>query len=282
VILPRQSLQSLRFWYGCVGAQLVALHLILSWRIVGQSDQLIMSLLFWLSLGTLLARRQPQPAFSSNGLTSTLGAGLITLICLKSVSIIATESAYVRILPGLAGLAMAGLIVGFRLVHYWREGLLILTFMIPTGLANQGLGMAIGMQAQLSVAQFATFLLHYLGFTVVRDGITISLPGGAVSVEYGCTGGDLAILLWQLSVPLVLLFSIPKGYRCWIPIMIVLLTFLLSSIRVVIMALVVNAPEAFAYWHGHPGGQWFSMLAILLFSLYGLWLTERPMEESKP
>lgn len=257
-----------------LGLSLVGLHLVLTWQVIGQTDQFMLNVLLWSALITLVSNKQYLRSCQSSRIATGLGVGLVFLICLKSVSLFAYESAFVTVLPGLIFLSLGLIVTGFKVIRHWQEALLITTLMVPLGATAALVRAAAGNPIQLLLAQSATFLLHYVGFDVFREGINVVLPFGAVSVEYQCTGIPILVLLLQLSVPLRFLFQ-----TSWPKFLMILgaafsITFGLSSIRIVIMALSVANETRFDYWHGAAGGQIFSTIAIALFSGLCLWLIE--------
>lgn len=250
---------------GIVGVGFIALHLVLTWRLLQHSDQLILALLFWGAIATLLWRRRGSLVLESDRGASFLGLALVTVLLCKSLSLFWFESAFVRIFPGLAALSWALLASGFRLGQYKQEFCIVLTLMLPQGLLAQFLHQQVGSYVQVLIAQTAAFLLHYGGVNVVRRGIEVVLGQKAVAVEYGCTGMPMLILLLQLSIVLLIVFPAPTLKQILLAVMATLITVSLSSIRVGIMALVVNNPATFDYWHGAQGSQIFTTLSIGLF-----------------
>jgi cyanoexosortase A len=116
-------------------------------------------------------------------------------------------------------------------------------------------------------------MLHYLGFDAVQQRTTITLNQGAVDVLFRCTGIPLLILLLQLALLFFMMFPLCQKQRMRLLITAVLIAFLLSSLRVALMAVVVNDPIAFSYWHGGNGSQLFSTGAIALFG----WLCQQAL-----
>jgi cyanoexosortase A len=250
-----------------VGVGLIALHLVLTWRLLKHSDQLILALLFWGAIAILLWRRRESLVLESDRGASLLGLALVTVLICKSLSLFWFESTFVRVFPGLAALSWALLASGCRLGQYKQEFCIVLTLMLPQGLLAQLLHQQVGSYVQVLVAQIATFLLHYGGVDVVRRGIEVVLGQKAVAVEYGCTGMPMLILLLQLSIVLLMVFPASTLRQILLVVIATLITVSLSSIRVGIMALVVNNPVTFDYWHGAQGSQVFTTLAIGLFIL---------------
>jgi cyanoexosortase A len=255
------------FWLGLTGLGLIALHLTLTWKLTQQTDQMVLNVLFWGAIASLLWQRRSSLNLNSDWISSTIASVIMGLVLMKSLSLFWFESPFVRLFPGLAALSLGLLASGPRLSQYWREGLMVLTLMIPGGALSQILEPQIGVAIQTLLAQTITFLLHYTGMDVMRRGTEIVMSNGAVRVEYGCTGIPILILLIQLSILLVLLFPM-RGYRqSYIFGIASTIAFALGVIRITIMSLVVNQRPVFEFWHGPPGAQIFSTLAIALFAL---------------
>lgn len=261
-------------WLGTVGIGLAVLHIILSWQVTGETDQIALNSLYWLAIITVVKRRIGTNLLESGWLASSLGSLLIALILCKIFSLSASDSFFVRVLPGFIVLGFALLASGFRLLPYWREGFLAVVLMIPPVVSNYVLKHFWGYKLQIAIAKISSFLMHYVGFEIQRQGITIALPHGAVAVAYECTGGDILILLWQLCVPTILLLPISRLQKIIMPIWTVALILILGSVRVTIMAILVNNSALFDYWHGPAGNQIFSTLSICIFGGICSWLTE--------
>ncbi len=243
-------------------ALLALFHLLLTWRVIGQTDQLTLNALCWGALLVLLKRRQNRLRLGSDRLSSLVGVLLLGLMLTRSVFLFRFESDFVRVFPGLALLGVGLLASGTRLRQYWRECLLLLIIMLPKGPTERLLEVTIGEPIQVFTAQFATFILHYLGVNVVRQGLVIRLDQGAVEVWFHCTGIPVLILLLQLVLLLVVVTTPGRRMGLGLVGAVVAIAFTVSSIRVALMALVVANPETFAYWHGSEGSQIFSMIAI--------------------
>lgn len=266
--------ESFHFWLGAMGVGIIALHLVLTWRFLGQTDQLILSFLLWSAIASLLWQRRHTLVFQSDRWSMLLGLSLVTLLLCKSLSLLWFESAFVRIFPGWAALCWVLLASGHRFKQYAHEFWIVLTLMVPQGLLAQVIHQLTGNYVQLLIAQTATFLLHYAGVDVVRVGVDVMLGQKAVAVEYACTGMPMLILLIQLAMMLLTLFPVSKVKQLGVLVMAIATALSLSSIRVVVMALAVNHPATFDYWHGSQGSQMFTTIAIGLFILCHHYLTD--------
>ncbi len=275
---PRARVRS-QFLWSCIGIGLVCLHLILTLILTGQTQQFVLNVLFWAAISSLLWQRRASLYWRSESYFRYCGLLLLTLIVLKSCFLNRGESAFVRLMPGWIALSLGLITSGYRLQQYSQEFLLIMTMMLPQGWLSRLMQQPMGLPLQTLIAQSATYLLHYGGFEVMRQGTQVILPRGAVNVDYGCTGVPLLILLLQLSVLFVLMFPTTVWQKWLVPLWASIIAFSLSSVRVAIMALAVNSPQVFDFWHGKIGSQWISTLSILVFAISCQYLTRQRSED---
>ena len=261
-------------WLVAISISLATIHLILGWHVIRQSDQLVLYAIYWLAIIASFKRRLLRIESCRHWLSSTLGSLLILLLIYRSLILLLSESAFVRIFPSLAAMGIGLLAAGFKLYRFWKEGILIGILTLPPMLTNHALESLVGHRLQLTIAQLTTFLMHYVGLDVSRQGVNIILSHGAVSVEYDCTGGNLLILLWQLCALAILLLPIPHYHKLFMPLWSLGLILLLASFRVFIMALVAHQPALFEYWHGNQGNQIFSNIGILIFGCVCWWIAD--------
>ena len=171
--------------------------------------------------------------------------------------------------PLISAIGLGLVASGFKgLKQYWQE-LLILFFL---GVPQVTLLSLIDISAL--TAKFAAFVLWYLGFKVSLQGVNINLPGGGVEVFSGCSGMESILHLWGLAVLFLVMFPTKGSKRILVPIVAVLLAFLINGVRVVLMALlaVSSNQQAFKYWHKGDGSLIFSMISVLLFGLFCLFM----------
>lgn len=248
------------------GLGLVLLHLGLIGWVTGNGDQLVLSLVFWVAIATHLwqSPRPPQPTRSM----TRLGLALLGLLVALSGVAPQLGSPFVRLFPGLALLGW-GLVVLGGGVRSHRTALgLTLALMLPPNLLPWLLEPRWGEAIQATTAWVAAFLLHFLGFEVAQQSTLITLPDGAVQVEFRCTGVLLAGLLLQV----VILIGLVNPPGRWLKRggFAIALAFGLSCLRVAIMALCVDQVEWFRYWHGYAGNQIFTTAALVILGLVTL------------
>lgn len=263
-----RSPSQLQVSLGGIGIGLMLLHLTLLWKLTRQTDQLVLSLLFWGAIGRRLWQRCQSLVLDSNWIASGIGLGLIALLLLKSVSLFWVETSFLRLLPGLAAVGLGLLASGWRVRQFWPEFLLLLPLMLPKGLILHALETWIGLPVQTLTTQFSTFILHYLGVMVERQGVNIVLPNGAVEVMFGCTGIPVFVLLLQLALLFIVSYPLTSLKKIQVCVAAATIAFTLSSLRIALLASIVSDPKWFSYWHGTEGAQVFSSGAIVLFSWF--------------
>lgn len=264
---PVRLLQSPKFCLFGIAASLTVLHLLLTWRMLGDTDRLIFDVLFWGAILCLLWRKQDILYLESDVLSSFLGFLLIALVLLKSINLFALESAFLKLSPLLVALGLGLLASGFKgLKQYWQELMFVLLVCLPAeGLLSQTIEQLF--KVTTLTAQFAVFFLWYLGFEISRQGADVILPHGYVFVDASCTGLGMALLLLKLSVVFILMFPTSWKSKILVPLGAVLIGFVTGGVRAALMVTVVTNQELFHYWHGSPGNQIFSTISILIFGL---------------
>lgn len=120
-------------------------------------------------------------------------------------------------------------------------------------------------------AQLSSYFLWYLGFQSQSRENFIFVNDGAVNVNGSCTALPIFFIFLSLLVILSLYFphlihNLPLTTALALGI-----GFILSIIRIMIMAVVVNDKPVFDYWHGTTGSNIFTSAGLLLFGGYLLW-----------
>jgi len=244
-----------------LGLGFIVWHLLLIQRVTGNADQWVLSAMFWWAIAHQAMRLPMQEKVGR--WSHFLGWFLVGGLAIASFQW-PINSAFVRVFPGVIAIAWVLIALGWPTRHLWRPALLILALMIPPRLLPLLVQPWMDDICTLT-AQVAAFGLHLVGFSVVQQGPFIQTPQGVVEVRGGCTGIALAGMLLQLVVGMVAWFP-------GIPVRILLIesgaiAFLLSSLRVALMAAVVGQTNMFDYWHSNSGNQVFTLLAFLLFGL---------------
>ena len=255
-----------------LGLGLVGLHIALIVGVTGNADQVVLSLLFW---GAIVDQgRQAGPLrWTGSRLARILGLALLALLCLKSLPITATESAFVRLFPLLAFAGWSLVVRQGQNGHGWKVWALVVALSVPPRTLPLVLETLLDRPLRVATAAAAAFGLHFLGFDVAQQGTFIQLPSGTVEVEFACTGAALLGLLLQVSVLLAVVTAWAKLGGMILGS--VAIAALLSTVRVAIMAAVVGNEALFQFWHGSGGGQVFTLIALAILSYSTLGKDER-------
>lgn len=249
-----------------LGLGLIALHLVLVLQITGRQDQFLLSGLFWWVISTEIYQKPSKRKLVSTRRSFWLGVSLIIMLLISSLLLTVWSDSYswIRLYPPSAWLGWVLMTSQVKAKDYWHEFRLIMLMILPQGYISNLLEPLIGFELQIVLAAISNFILHYAGVTANRDGIHLLLDHGGVIVEYGCAGIPLFLLLIQL----MMLFSTGKNvtvFKClssWLKIGAIFLV--LTSVRIAMLALLVNQPSYFDYWHSQHGAEWFSVIAIII------------------
>jgi len=258
-----KHVQEPKYWLLGIASGLIALHLTLTSR-TNDTDLFGTMLLFWGVVAFLIWERHESLTFESGIFASFFGSSLIALILIKSSSISGYDF-FIRATPFLSGISLALLASGTKgLKQYWQELLILAYTAIPPGLIGVFVDVA------LLTAKFSAFLLHYLGFEVVRKGVFLILEKGSVEVYHGCSGVNAMLQLLGLCLVFLLMFPTTTGQKIVLPFVAIITAFLVNAARVALMAVLVSLsqPEAFKYWHEGNGSVIFSMIAVFIFGLF--------------
>ena len=258
-----KHVQEPKYWVLGIASGMIALHLTLAYR-TNDTDLFGTMLLFWGVVAFLISERHESLTFESGVFASFFGASLIALILLKSSSISGYDL-FIRTTPFLSGISLALLASGTKgLKQYWQELLILAYTAIPPGL----IGVLVDVPAL--TAKFSAFLLHYLGFEVVRKGVLLMLENGSVEVNHGCSGVNVILQLLGMAVVFLLMFPTTVGQKIVVPLVAIISAFVVNAARVALLAVLVSLsqPEAFKYWHEGSGSVIFSMIAVFIFGLF--------------
>jgi len=255
-----KPLQDNQFWFLAIAAGLIAVHVSLYLKLNGTLNQVSISLLGLAAVFSLLSEKRHTLKFESDIFSTLLGVLLIAFVLVRSLFATKVDS-FVELTPfiGMLGLALiASGIKGLR--QYWLELLLIFAFNAPIGFIGQRFDISI------FTALFSNAILSYLGFPVVREGVNLIMPTGAVEVYPGCSGMETITQLVRLAILFLIMFPTSVAKRFIVPFVAVVIAFVVNGFRVALMAvLVARNPEAFDYWHTGTGSQIFFLICSLLF-----------------
>ncbi|EGK90153.1 cyanoexosortase A [Microcoleus vaginatus PCC 9802] len=258
-----KHIQEPKYWLLGIASGLIALHLTLTSR-TNDTDLFGTMLLFWGVVAFLIWERHESLTFESGVFASFFGTSLIALILLKSSSISGYDF-FIRATPFLSGISLALLASGTKgLKQYWQELLILGYTAIPPGLIG------VFVDVPKLTAKFSAFILHYIGFEVVRKGVFLILEKGSVEVNHGCSGVNAMLQLLGLALVFLLMFPTTRGQKMVLPFVAIITAFVVNAARVGLLAVLVSLsqPEAFKYWHEGNGSVIFSMIAVFIFGLF--------------
>jgi len=254
-------LRNSHVWLLAIASGLIAIHLTLSWR-SDDADLFTSSLLFLGVVVSLIKDRWPNLKLHSSGLASGVGASLILLMLLRSAGLPSTT--FLLLAPLVAGVGLGLLASGFSQLRQYGREMTVLAFL---GLPRVIL--PILFDPTPWTAKFATLVLYYSGFQVVRDGLNIQLGTGAVEVYPGCSG--IESMAHVLSLTGLFLVLVPLSWvQRWVALVAgVAIAFMVNGFRVALMAYLVaqDQMEAFHYWHEGTGSMIFSVIAVAIAGL---------------
>ena len=264
-IKVKSYLNDAKMWLFLITVDLALWHGILTSRI--NDPQLTTTIFFWLVALFILWKKRNELTISSQPWRNFIGIFLLAVIMYRGLLLFWYENFVLQFIPFFSLLSLALIASGWGgLKQYIRPLLAFLVFSLVDGLSVKlftSLPQSISFTQQTT--NFSAFLLHYLGFEVVQEGVFIDLPTGSVEVLYACTGGPLISLLLQLTLVLFIVAPIPWNLASKIILGLFGLGFFLGVARVALLAVVVSDEEAFAYWHGDEGNQIFSLAAFTVW-----------------
>ena len=260
-----KPLKTSKFLLLGIAAGLIGIHLTITWK-RGYTDLWSLSLLFWVTVCHLIWKRRNSLTLKTGVFSSLFGTLIIASVLLESTFPL---NKFPYISPFISGVGLSLIASGVKgLKQYWQE-LLLLFF---PGAAYVTLLFLIDLPA--ITAKFAAFVLWYLGFKVYRQGVNITLPTGWVEVNQGCSGLETILQLWVLAVLFLVMFPITGPKKFLVPIVATLLGFVINAARVALMAILVASSnlKTFEYWHTGNGSLVFSMISVLIFGLFCLFI----------
>ena len=216
-----------------------------------------LSVLFWLSTGTLIWQKRSRIQFQASWSAQILAAALFVALLL--IGLQAPADNYLAAMPFIAMIAFALGTTGWRFwVQYKPELLLMFMFGIPK--------VILWPIADLRgiTARFTTMLLQLGQFAPVRDGNVIHLPTGSIDVVQDCSGLNGILYLLAMSALLLVMLPLHNSKRYWVPFIGVVVAFFTNGLRVAFLAIMAAHPDPtkFDAWHGSSA---FSLGALGVF-----------------
>jgi len=248
-------------------AALVAIHFTVLFKSATNSNIASLHCLLFVGIASLIWEERQNIEVHSKPLETLIGIILIGWILLRTVSPVGYQ---INVAPLVWGLGICLLVNGYSALRKYRKELILLSLTALYPLVASLLTMA-GITE--STAKTSSFLLWATGFHVHREGVIINLPKGKVEVLGACAGIDAMLLM--LTVNIMFFILIPLKLKDKVVSLIVagLISFLLNSIRIAILALMADAGDmnSFEYWHGGEGSLVFSFISVAIFGTF-CWL----------
>ncbi len=226
-------------------------------------------------------RRQLQ--WQGDFLGTGLGLGLLGWVLGRghwARRYLSPDDTLASVMPAVAALAWYLLASGSRgLGQHWRGLLCLGLAALPLKPLFGALALIRGYVTVVD-AQFAHYLLWYLGFDAVRQGSEVVLAGRAIDIYEDCSSFAAVYLLLRLALVLMLVFPLSRRWQGGLVLAAIALGVFVNGVRMVLLAwLLANGQEdAFRFWHGPgaPGNQIFSTLTIVVFGLLANLGLEQP------
>ncbi|NUN65699.1 archaeosortase/exosortase family protein [Pseudanabaena biceps] len=206
---------------------LAILHINYSWKISGKTPTLL-TFLGWASIGLLLWRKQEKLKFRGRLITSITGILLVLWMVIRhtlSQSNLSLDVlSFFFPLITITGLLMV--VKGFNKLSLFKSELAIATLIsLPFASLYALIKPIINIDAQL-----LSFMLHYIGFKVSRQGDVVMLPNGSVEVMATCSSVSPILTMLPFIVLLLSIYQTSRSKQIFVYISTVLSVFFLLII----------------------------------------------------
>ncbi len=269
--LKQVNLLNQTFLLPLIFGLIASIYLTIYWRVEQDFNQWFLELLLYASILWHLYQKRNDLEFVSRFPANFVGCCLIIIPYINARFSVQEISISWYFLPLISATGLALLASGFRRIKQFRRELAIIIIFPLTLISVKLLGTLI--QITVISAKLTSFLLWYLGFDSITQGSLVTVNNGSIDILSECTAIPLLIFLLKFSFILAILFpSMLKNI--YLPfILSVVISVIFSTIRLVIIALVVKDKLAFNYWHGSQGGDIFTLLSFLCFGTVILFLS---------
>lgn len=250
-------------------AALACIHLGLSLKL-GKYSYLAIALVFWLALASTISDRYHSFKYESDLLSSGLGIMAIALSLIAGA--IVDRNLWLNFAPFSFVLGTALLASGIKnLLNYRPELIIMTTLGVPKLL------LPLLPDIAPITAKFSAFWLFYCGVDVILSETKIILAQGAVEVVPSCSGLNLMLYMFGLSIVFLVMFPLPQSRLKVISVITAIaIGFFTNSVRVAILALYSGSSNrsTFEYWHSQDGALVFVTISVLLYGFF-CWLLLR-------
>ena len=262
----KKSLQKIEYWLVALSGGLVLLHLTLIDK--SQNENLFSTAtLTWLTIGSLLWDRRKKLILESDTASTFVGMVLVVLVIIRNLS---TTDSSLRLFPLIAGVGVILIASGFKSLKSYGKEIILLGLLLFLRLVTIVLN---AFDLPLLTAKVSAFMLWFVGFDVVRQGVVIALPTGRVEVYGACSGVESIVLMLCIAILFFFLISISHWQKVVCIAIAVMLGFMVNAFRVALLAFFVDVqqPKAFEYWHSSDGSLSFAIISVFMFGLF-CWL----------
>jgi cyanoexosortase A len=224
------------------------------------------SLVCWCAAGSLFWQKRDQLDRSTPYAASFLGACIIGLTLLKSLTF---NHTFPYLFPLLAAVGLILLASGWNGFKQYRSELIILG---SIALLNfPVIWFFDKFDTSLLTAKTAAVILWHLGLNVVHQGQDLRLNHSGVVVYAGCSGIESMVQLLNLAIVFNVLFLKRWSLWVWIAGVAIVIGFIVNACRVALLAYLsaYSTKTAFEYWHQGTGSLIFSGIAVALLGVLG-------------
>lgn len=261
-------------------AFLGGLQLLLYWRYTHELTQVLIQSIFVIALLRQVYQKQGKFIFVKDLPGNLLGIILILLLLVRARYIFFVEASvfwYAFAWFTLIGYIL--LIGGTKGVKKFDREIIIYFAITLTPVLLQFITYKLqDLPVTVISAKLSSFLLWYMGFNSSTQGQMVYVNGGGIDIYMGCTGVPLFLELLRFSFLTTLVFR-SLCRNLWLPFLLPLIISIpVSTVRLVIMALVVKDVSALKFWHGVQGGNLFVTFSMITF--FGIILLTAPAQNN--
>ncbi|MGY6530131.1 MAG: archaeosortase/exosortase family protein [Cyanobacterium sp.] len=246
---------------------LITIQLLLYWRYISNFNSFLIDFLFFVALYYQIYSKQIEINAKSNLAEKIIGLSIILLLYFRAKHIFLMEASvfwyFISILVFLGYILTVAGVRGLNQFRFQFFSIVIVVFF------EKFFSLLESRSDILSItvisAKFTSFVLWYLGFDSQTEGSLVYVNDGLIDIYLGCTAIPLFTVLLRLILIISLLFPLSVRKILLSVGVAGIISFILSIIRLIIMALVVNDPIPFEYWHGYEGGNIFTSIGVGIF-----------------
>ncbi len=257
----KQKLEHKAFWVFTTLSCLGIFHFCYVWTIVGNLPSLL-DVLGWGSIGFLLWQKRHKLKFRGGFLSSIIGLVLILWMVVRHI--FTRSQTHMDVLshffPIIITIGILLILSGFKKIINYRSELLVATFIsLPI------VSLYIILKPIINIdAQFLGFILHYIGFQVVRQNATVSFPNGSVEIMGSCSSVGPILTILPFIVVMLNIYPVSKSRQIFVYLSTIISVVCINNIRLSILAILINNRDKvnFDYWHTGGGAGIFSNIIV--------------------